>query len=218
MTSGAPTLVCFAVKQEAAYFRQFATRQPGIQILLTGMGARNAEKAIGAAFAKGLPARVVTAGFAGGLLPDLAKGTVVFSADEETGLEPALLASNARSVRFHCAEQVVTTSAQKRALHQSTGAEAVEMESERIQSLCRARNVPVATVRVILDTASEDLVLDFNQLLTADQRIDGSKLAVALVKSPSKIPALLRFQRDAAAAARRLGEVLAQVLGLKKLN
>jgi adenosylhomocysteine nucleosidase len=212
MTSPVPSLVCFAVKEEAGHFRQLAGGQSGIQILLTGMGRRNAEKAVGTALASGLPGRVITAGFAGGLIPELAKGTVVFCADKEIGLEPALLAAGARPVRFHCAERVLTTVEQKRTLHDTTGAEAVEMESQCIHLLCQARNVPVATVRVILDTAAEDLVLDFNQLLTADKRIDGRKLGLALLKSPSKIKALLRLQNESAAAARRLGEVLAQVL------
>jgi len=214
MTRVVSSLVCFAVKEEAGYFRQLAGRRPGLQILLTGMGRRNAERAIGKAFAEGLPQRVITAGFAGGLVPDLASGTVVFSVDKELGLEPALLAVGARPIRFHCSERVLTTAEQKRAVHEKTGAEAVEMESAYIQSLCRARQVPVVTVRIILDTASEDLSLDFNQLLTADQRIDPLKLALTLLKSPSKISALLRLQRQSAATARRLGEVLARVLPL----
>ena len=212
MTNAVPSLVCFAVKEEASYFRQLAGRRPGIQILLTGMGRHNAEKAVEAAFANGLPRRVITAGFAGGLVPELETGVVVFSGDKEVGIEPALLAAGARPVRFHCAERVVTTAEQKRTLHEKTGTEAVEMESEYIQSICRARKVPVATVRVILDTVSEDLVLDFNQILTVDQRIDGRKLAVALLKSPSKISALLRLQKQSAAAAKRLGEVLGRVM------
>ena len=214
MTRLASSLVCFAVKEEAGNFRQLAGRRPGLQILLTGMGRRNAERAIEETFANGLPQRVITAGFAGGLVADLAKGTVVFSADKELVLEPALLAAGARPVRFHCSERVLTTAEQKRAVHEKSGAEAVEMESAYIRSLCQARQVPAATVRVILDTASEDLALDFNQLLTADQRIHPLKLALTLLKSPSKLSALLRLQRQSAAAARHLGDVLARVLPL----
>jgi nucleoside phosphorylase len=212
MTDAVSTLVCFAVKEEAAPFKQLAGGQPGLEILVTGMGRRNAEKAVNDAFAKSLPKRVITAGFAGGLVPDLAKSTVVFCADAELGLEPFLVAASARPVRFHCADRVLTTAAQKRALHESTGAEAVEMESGFIQSLCRKHRVPVAIVRVILDTVSEDLALDFNQLMTADQRIDAAKLAWVLLKSPSKIPQLMGLQKQSAAAARLLGNVLDFVL------
>ena len=212
MTSVVYSLVCFAVREEAGHFKKLIRGRPGIEILLTGMGRRNAEKAVATALDKDRPGRVITAGFAGGLVPQLAKGTVVFCSSNEIGLEPVLREAGARPVRFHCAESVLTTVQQKRLLHETTGADAVEMESHWIQSLCRGRNIPVATVRVILDTANEDLMLDFNQFLTVDQRIDGRKLALALLKAPSKIWALLRLQKESAIAARKLGDVLAKVL------
>jgi adenosylhomocysteine nucleosidase len=214
MTNTPATLVCFAVKEEARFFRQLARGHSEIGVLLTGMGRRNAEQAVGAALAESRPERVITAGFAGGLSPDLATGTVVFLADEATHLDAGLRAAGARKVRFHCAELVVTTASQKRALHDETGATAVEMESHFIHILCRKHKIPAATVRVILDTAAEDLALDFNQLMTPDQRIDPGKLVFHLVKSPWKIPALLRLQKQSAAAAARLGQVLGRVLRL----
>ena len=86
------------------------------------------------------------------------------------------------------------------------------MESEAIQTLCRARGIPCATVRVISDTANEDLPLDFNQLAKADLSLNYSKLALAIVKSPGKIPALLRLQKHSKLAAERLAGVLVQVI------
>jgi adenosylhomocysteine nucleosidase len=215
MTSAAPILVCFAVREEAGHFTRLAGSRPGVRILLTGMGRRNAETALAAALQEGRPRLVISAGFAGALLPDLTRGEVVFDVDKETVLEAGLRAAGARPVRFHCAERVVTTVEEKRALRAASGAEAVEMESGFIRLLCEKEAIPAGIVRVILDTAEEDLVLDFNPLMTDDQRIDGPKLALALLKAPWKIPGLLTFQKQSAAAARRLGETLAQVLGFE---
>ena len=209
------TWVCFAVNQEAAHFRRLSRGAPNVEILVTGMGRRNAEQVMAAALQRRQPKRVITAGFAGALAPELARGDVVFSNNDETELQARLRAIGARPVRFHCAERVVSTAAEKHGLQSSTGADAVEMESGFIQLLCRKWQIPATTVRVILDTAAEDLAFDFNRLMTADQRIDGRKLALELLKAPWRIAGLLRLQKQSAAAARRLGEVLAQTLELR---
>jgi adenosylhomocysteine nucleosidase len=205
-------LVTFAVKEEAKPFTQLIGAQPQVQILLTGIGPRNAERAIRAALAQQRPARVLTSGFAGGLRPDLAAQTVVFSADPETGWEPALLAAGARPARFTGVERVATTVAEKRALWQSTGADAVDMESRVICAVCREQQIPCAIVRIILDTADTNLPLDFNQYLTADQQVDIPRLTKAVLFSPGKVRALLRLQQEGKAAAQTLGGVLARLL------
>jgi adenosylhomocysteine nucleosidase len=211
MSEPSLTLVCFAVKEEACFFRRFAEGQHHIQTLLTGMGRRNAEKTLRAALAKERLKLVVSSGFAGGLNPELETGTVVFEADGEPELAAALEAVGAKPARFHCAERVATTVEEKRALRAATGADAAEMESGFICAICREQGVRSAVVRVILDSAEEELPLDFNQLMAKDQRIASGKLALALAKVPAKISGLLRLQRQSSAAAKRLAEVLSKI-------
>ena len=199
------------MREEARGLQKLAGERSDLKVLLVGMGKRNAERAIRAELAKERPRLVLTCGFAGGLSPALAMGTVVFTVDPEAGLEPALLAAGAKPVRFHCAERVAATVEEKRALREATGADAVEMESRVICDVCRKQKIPSATVRVILDTADEDLPLDFNQLMTPDQKMSYGKLAVALAKSPGKVGALLRLQRQSQVAAEKLGQVLASL-------
>jgi adenosylhomocysteine nucleosidase len=206
------TLVCFAVKQEAAAFIRLARNRKDIQVLITGMGARNAETSVRRTLDSARPRRVVTAGFAGGLRPGLQGGTVVFAAEGQSELNRALQAAGAEPARFHFVERVASTVAEKRRLREQTGADAVEMESKVICAICREQGIPSATVRVILDPSNEDLPLDFNELMTSDQNLDGRKLARAVLESPGKIRGLVRLQNQSKAAARKLAEVLKQTL------
>jgi hypothetical protein len=97
-------------------------------------------------------------------------------------------------------------------LRAETGADAVEMESAAIHAVCAERGIPCATVRVISDTADEDLPLDFNALAKADQSIDFGKLFLAVAKSPGKIGALLALQKKTKFAAAQLAGVLGKII------
>lgn len=206
-----PTLVCFALKEEATPFRKLAARQPDLAILLTDIGPTNAGKSVKDFLTHQSPQLVLTCGFAGGLDPALATGTVVFDT-RQPDLRERLLGAGALPVKFHCASRIAITAKEKRALRNSTGADAVEMESESIQSLCRERGIPCATVRAISDTANEDLPLDFNQLARHDWTMDYRQLALAVAKAPGTIPALLRLRRNCRVAAGRLAEVLVKII------
>jgi adenosylhomocysteine nucleosidase len=173
---------------------------------------------------------VLTCGFAGGLNPDLKLGDVVFEmADwrdelyespsksevgdsQSSSLRQKLIAAGAKPAKFFCANHVATTAAEKQNLRHETDADAVEMESAAIHAVCEEEGIPCATVRVISDTAYEDLPLDFNELSKPDKSLDYAKLFLAVVKSPGKISALMKLQKQTQFAAERLAEVLAGTL------
>jgi hypothetical protein len=236
-------LLTFAVKEEARPFQKMIGGRSDLRILITGIGRRNAERTIGNALAEQSPRLVLTCGFAGGLNPELAFGTVVFSVDEEPGsrrgneadflassqipppyvggydpaalsssLSAALMAAGAVPARFYCADRVAVSAEAKRALRLQTGADAVEMESGVIRAICGKRNVAGATVRVISDAADDDLPLDFNRLLDAGQKLSYGRLTAALLKSPGKIGALIKLQKQTEAAAEKLARVLVKII------
>lgn len=206
------TLVCFAVKEEAQCFRELAASRPGIRVLITGMGGKNAEKSVREALKDNPPGLVLSCGFAGGLRPGLKRGTVLFADAENTGLLPALQTAGAIPARFYGSLHVITNPEEKQRLRATTGADAVEMESFVICGVSRELGIPSATVRVILDEAGDELPLDFNQVLTEDLKIDPRKLAFALLKAPGRIPGLLRLRQQSNFAARQLAQVLNSVL------
>jgi nucleoside phosphorylase len=206
------TLICFAVKEEAAPFLKFAGNDRDISVLVTGMGKMNSDRMVRERLAQAAPSRVLTCGFAGALNPGFKIGDVLFEKDAGSGLGELLRASGASPAKFYCSSRVATTAAEKTALRQSTGADVVEMESGVIREICREKKIPSATIRVISDAANQDLPLDFNALMTPEQTISFSKLALALVKSPGKIPQLMELQRNTRFAAQRLAEVLEKLL------
>ncbi len=209
--SDAPVLVCFALKDEAKHFLP-AKNRDDFKVLITGIGGKNTEATFRPALASAKPRLVVTCGYAGGLDPALPLSAIVFEADAEAGLTPRLLKLGARAVRFFCADRIATTAAEKKMLREATGADAVEMESAVIRQICREQKIPAATIRVISDVAGEDMPLDFNQLTTPDLRLDYFKLGGKVLANPGKIPRLIRFGRQTAAAAKELGRVLSALL------
>jgi adenosylhomocysteine nucleosidase len=208
-------LVCFAVKEEAKFFLPPRSRAGAIQSWVTGMGRKNAAESLREAVAAVEPERVLTCGFAGGLNPALALGTVVFDHDFDAGVAEGLAELGALPAKFYCSKRVAITAAEKRSLWESTGADAVEMESSVIRNLCREWKIPSATIRVISDTAHDDLPLDFNALMTSDDRIHYGKLAMAILASPRKLSQLIAFQRQTMTAARELGRVLNELFSAR---
>lgn len=207
MNSNATILVCFAVPEEKAFFRP----PPQVAVLVSGMGKANAEKALRKYLETHNPKLVLTCGFAGGLNPTLENGALVYDADAGFSLLDKLNRTGARAGTFHCADRILVSASDKQNCFLQTRADAVEMESAVMRRICRERGIPSATLRVISDTANEDLPLDFNRLVDAEHRMQWGKLAFALLRSPGRIPELMRFQKRVQAAAKNLGQALEQI-------
>ncbi len=196
------------MKEEGRFFTRAASGRELPQTILTGIGREAAQAAIARVLTSNQPTAVISAGYAGGLDPRLPTCTVLVEADPGFPFYQQLIGAGAKPGQFHCADRVILTAAEKSQLRGRTGADAVEMESHWLHQFCKRRSVPCATVRVILDTADESLPLDFNILSGPGGKLSSRKLALALAKSPQRIPALIRLGRRAREASRSLGQVL----------
>lgn len=180
-----------------------------VRVLVTGMGAANTKKEFTAELERSTPKLVLTCGFAGGLNPNCAPESVISDASADFPLTEKLVKAGAKAGSFHCAASVAVTAQEKSALFAETHCDAVEMESGVIRAICAEKGIPAATLRVISDAANEDLPLDFNKLMTPDMQMDFGKLAWTLMKSPGKIPQLMRFQKRVQSSAKKLAQVIA---------
>ncbi|MGB9601441.1 MAG: hypothetical protein ACP5MG_13840 [Verrucomicrobiia bacterium] len=192
----------FALKQEAKYFNP----PPYVQIFFCGMGGKNAANFTNEFIKTFNPQILFTCGFAGALNPELKLNSIVFSAPEQTA--GVLKRLGAIESRFYCSTRVICSSKEKLNLYQQTGADAVEMESGIIKNVCEKHNVACVVIRVISDTAYEDLPLDFNELINANGKIKMFKLIARVSARPLLARRLLNFQKQTDAAARALGEFL----------
>ncbi len=226
-------LVTFAIESEFAPwrrmhdFRRVAVSQPSIyearissadvRVLLTGIGAQHARRAVQIALAEGADLCIST-GLAGALQLRHRIGEVLVARAVRTSgaegfvkgdasLRHAASRCGAREVNaFLSVEQAVLTAKEKGRL--AFSADAVEMESFAILSEAQAHRVPGVAVRAIGDTASQDLPLDFNRTVGSKGKISVSRVFGQLARNPRRLPGLVRLSRDTQKAATSLATFL----------
>ena len=144
-------------------------------------------------------------GFCGALDPALEIGDIVVPGDELRSRRP-FVRGEILSV-----DRVAVTVGGKRALRETTGAVAVEMESAAVAEKAREWDVPFRCVKVVSDTARQRrMPLDFNRYRDAAGRFSRGSIAWAALRRPfTAVPALLRLDRNCRHAAEKLGEFLA---------
>jgi adenosylhomocysteine nucleosidase len=162
------------------------------------------------------PDAVVSTGFCGALEPDLKPGDVVVASsvidkenkDTYEAVEPQCGVAAERGSVLSCNR--VAGSVSERAALQLTGALAVEMEAAAVAARARVWDVPFYCVRSVSDAADEDFPIDFNEVRDSNGRFSRSRIIAATALKPwSRIPFLLKLDRNCRVASERLGEFFA---------
>ncbi len=185
-------------------------------LVANGCGPRAADAAVRSVAANQQCRALVSSGFAGALVPDLAVGDVLVADAVRTagggGYQSAALSAQPASVRrgtLVSVEEVVQTAAAKRALANG-GAVAVDMESVAIAAAAAEMALPFHCVRAISDGADEDLPVDFNRALQANGTFSMWSILGQTVTRPRSWKGLARLRRHAALASRSLALCLDQ--------
>ncbi len=209
-------LVTFAVPFESAVFRKAIGDAPGIEILHTGVGSQFAVETVSAALETNVFSHVIVSGFAGGLVEDLSVGDLI-TTDERESPVLAEQRSPGRVVRLVESSSILFDERQKRAFAESTGGQAVDMETATILGVCRDHGISSTVMRVISDEVSSNLVVPSEILAdAADRPFSGTlRLLSYLLPRPSKWGAFRNMVANCSKArkilARGLEEVLAQI-------
>lgn len=173
-------------------------------LVANGPGAGSVEKALKErAEVDGL----ISTGFCGALDPSLRVGDIIVgrsgvACSGREGKEPV----RGEVVTL---DRVAVTAGEKGALRARTGAVAVDMEAAAVADKAAEWGVPFYCIRVVSDTAFEDLPLDFNLYRDSAGRFSRSRIALAALAHPfHTVPGLLRLDRNCKLAAEALGEFL----------
>jgi adenosylhomocysteine nucleosidase len=169
------------------------------------------------------PKWVISAGFAGGLVPTLKKGHILM-AEEILDLSGRSLASDHKvdrstaSPSLHLGrlltvDRILRDPQEKNALGQQHGAVACDMESFAVAEVCRQAGVPWLSVRIISDTV-DDLLPPEIELLLAEKSLAGklTAAAAAIVNRFSAVGDMWQLYEDALKCSQRLARFLKGVV------
>ncbi len=154
---------------------------------------------------------LVSFGLAGGLDPALTSGSLVV-ADEVICADGSKLQTDRiwtegvaeilseNSIPFVKGsilglDQIAFVPETKRTLFDGTGALSVDMESHAVIRAASLEVIPFIALRVVADTASDDIPRTASQALAPDGSVQILSLTCALLKNPAEIAGLLKLRK-----------------------
>lgn len=196
-----------------------------VVVVRSGAGTDAAAAATEALIQGHHPEWIVSAGFAGALVPELGRNDLLM-ADSLADLsgnrltidlkvDPAELAQTPRLHvgRLLTADHVVRLPSEKRELGQNHEAVAVDMETFAAAEVCRQRQVRFLAVRVIIDAVDDELPPDVQTL--TKQKTTAARLGAAfgaVVNRPGSVKDMYRLRENALVASDRLAKFLHSTL------
>jgi adenosylhomocysteine nucleosidase len=168
---------------------------------------------------------VISAGFAGGLQPELSRGDIVMAdgvvgeCGERLSIDLRLPAGDERTAsgihvgRILTVDRIIREADEKRGLGQQFGAIAVDMESLAVAQVCQRQKQRFLAIRAITDAVNDELPRDVERLLNRPTIV--RKLGAAagsIVRRPSAAKDLWKLRESAITAADRLAKFLVGVI------
>jgi adenosylhomocysteine nucleosidase len=197
-----------------------------LTVVQTGIGQRRAARGARWLVQHFSPCVLISFGFAGGLNPQLTRGTLVI-ATALVADNPSIIVDKAhRSLidQFQTAaeaeelaaqqgpivttEHIVADTASKAALWRQSGACAVDMETAGVVQVAREVGLPWGALRAIVDDASDPLPAEYLAALHGDGRVAVGGLVWTLCRSPSLLRPLFTLAAGTTMARRHLSRVL----------
>jgi adenosylhomocysteine nucleosidase len=193
-----------------------------VAIAIGGMGRAAARRAAGVLLDGHHPSWILSAGFAGGLNPALARNDLALPEEvmDPEGhrfpvSRPDAIGSGVRSVagRLLTVDRLILDAAEKRELHETSGADLVDMESSGVAALCAERLIRFLPVRVVSDDARTTLPAEIGSLMTKSGSYRIGAALRAVWNRPSSIKDFWTLHEQALESADLLARFVARCLG-----
>ena len=186
----------------------------GVRTLVSAVDPQRLAAALEHAVHEGASA-IISFGVAGGLTADIPPGTWLvgrcivtparrWRCDAEWGQLLLARLPGARYAELAGSDHVVLQPDDKLALHERTGAIAVDTESHIAAAIAELHGLSFAAFRVVADAASRTLPPAASLAIGRNGRVRVAAVVASIARTPRQIPSLVRTAIDARAAFRAL--------------
>lgn len=210
--------------------RRGRLHERSVAVVESGAGGRRAAAATEAVIEACRPRCIISAGFAGGLSPQLQRYDIVLAdsltdaAGDVIGVDLAAIDRDKLPARTHVGRvlsvaEIARRPEEKRSLGERHQAVAVDLESLAVAEVCRRRGVKFLCARVITDSVDEQLPADVQYL--TEQPTPAARLGAALgavCRRPASFKDMWQLKETALVGSDRLGSFLAAVLNQQVLT
>jgi nucleoside phosphorylase len=186
-----------------------------IEVLHTGVGEKVCRERIGKFLQNQQLEFLISAGFAGALNDQLQVGDLLVARNFSTvDLRRSFFSSEPfRMADLLTLPVLIDSRTERDHIARTTGAGAVDMETEFITRACAEHAVPLLSLRVITDTPREPFPAPPKVLFDIErQRTHMLKLARFFLTHPNRVARLIQFARGIARARRTLARALVAVV------
>ncbi len=192
-----------------------------VAIVLTGAGKAAARHGTEVLLAGHRPRWIISAGFAGGLDPSLARNDMVFPHEvidlggNLIGIDrsiPSLRGVKRTEGRLLTVDQLIARPAQKADLRELHAADLIDMETSTVALLARDRSLRFLAIRVISDDAGAELPAEVARLLAHSGSYRMGVALRAVWHRPSLLKDFWTLHARALESADRLATCIRRVL------
>ncbi len=204
------------------------TRWPEVAVVIGGVGRERAEVATLVAIRRCNPDVIVSAGFAGGVVPGFSVGDVVLCDEVLTidghtagvlhkntgnGVSNSLFALEDSPQRVGCltVKDMAATSEVKRSIGDRFPVAVADMESYWVAEVAAQAGVKSVVVRCVLDPVERTLPALVSDLIGSGAAARFLRSLVHVATRPGSIPDLLRLAPETATAKKALARVLESI-------